>query len=166
MTSATEHQSDPPAVTRIRSTLDAAGVRYRILHHAETVSSAQAGADHGFGTLAQMAPTLILRSEQGYLAAIISGARRLSYKKIKKHLRLRDVSMASPTEVLEVTAAEVGAVAMVNPGLRTLIDSQLLGSGEVFGGCGVPRYALAIHINHLIAVSAADVFDFTEPRNP
>jgi prolyl-tRNA editing enzyme YbaK/EbsC (Cys-tRNA(Pro) deacylase) len=166
MTFATELQPDPPVVARLRTALDAAGARYRILHHPQSVTSAEDGASHGFGALEQMAPTLILRTEQGYLAAIISGATRLSYKKIKKHLGLRDVSMASPAEVLDVTGADVGAVAMINPGLRTLIDSQLPSKGEVFGGCGVPRYSLAMDASHLISITAADVFDFAEPRNP
>ncbi len=161
-----EHHAEPPVVARLRTTLDAAGARYRILQHSQLVSSAVDGASHGFGALAQMAPTLILRTEQGYVAAIISGATRLSYKKIKKHLGLRNVSMASPAEVLEETGAEVGAVAMVNPGLRTLIDSQLPAHGEVFGGCGIPRYSLAIDARDLISITAADVFDFTEPRSP
>ena len=166
MTIVTEMQSDPPQVAHLRTTLDAAGARYRILHHPETVNSAVDGASHGFGALEQMAPTLILRTEQGYLAAIISGTTRLSYKKIKKHLGLKDVSMASPAEVLEVTGAEVGAVAMVNLGLRTFIDSQIPPKGEVFGGCGIPRYSLAIHASDLISITTAEVFDFTEPRNP
>lgn len=161
-----EMQSEPPVVTTLRTLLDAAGVRYRILHHPEQLASARDGADHGFGALDQMAPTLILRTEQGYLATIISGATRLSYKKIKKHLGLRDVSMASPAEVMEVTGAEVGAVAMINPGLRTLIDTHLPAQGEVFGGCGIPRYSLAIETGQLVSATAAEVFDFTEPRNP
>jgi len=161
-----EMQSEPPVVTRLRSALDAAGARYRILVHEQPLASAQDGVNHGFGTLAQMAPTLILRTGQGYLAAIISGATRLSYKKIKKHLGLRDVSMASPAEVIEITGAEVGTVALINPGLRTLVDNNLALQGEVFGGCGVPRYSLAMDAGQLISITGADVFDFTEPRNP
>ena len=162
-----EPHAEPPVVARLRTMLDAAGVRYRILDHPQQVtSSALDGANHGFGALAQMAPTLILRTERGYLAAIISGATRLSYKKIKKHLGLRNVSMASPAEVLEETGAEVGTVALVNPGMRTLIDRQLPAQGEVFGGCGISRYSLAIDAGDLVSVTAADVFDFTEPRIP
>ncbi len=166
MTLAAELQSEPSVVTRLRSLLDAAGARYRILYHSAPLASAGDGVNHGFGALEQMAPTLILRTEQGYLAAVISGATRLSYKKIKKHLGLRNVSMASPAEVLEVTGSEVGAVAMINPGLRTLMDTRLQSQGEVFGGCGIPRYSLAMDASQLVSITAADVFDFTEPRNP
>ena len=161
-----EMQPDPPVVKKLRTLLDAAGVRYRIVQHDEQLASAADGVNHGFGALEQMAPTLILRTRQGYLAAIISGATRLSYRKIKQHLGLRDVSMASPAEVLEVTGAEVGAVALINPGLRTLVDSRLAAEDEVFGGCGIPRYSLAMQAHELVSITAADVFDFTEPRNP
>ncbi len=166
MTPESDLQSEPLPVQILRGVLGVTGVPYRILSHNEVVSSARDGATHGFGTLEQMAPTLILRSEQGYFAAVISGATRISYKKIKKHLRLRNVSLASPSEVLEVTGAEVGAVPMINPGLRTLIDSQLSAPDEIFGGCGIPHYSLVIRANDLAAATAAEIFDFTEPRTP
>ncbi|MBI1731578.1 MAG: YbaK/EbsC family protein [Gammaproteobacteria bacterium] len=167
MSAAGESRTDrePDQVLRLRAVLDAAHARYRILRHDATVSSARDGADLGFGKLAQMAPTLILRSEQGYLAAIIGGDRRLSYGKIRRHLGIRDVSLASPADVLALTGAEIGSVALVNPGLRTLVDRELAERGEVFGGCGVPYHSLAIQAADLIRTAAAEIFDFTEPRN-
>lgn len=155
---------DPPAVLRLRAVLDAARAVYRVRRHAESVGSARDGFDHGLGTLAQMAPTLILRSEQGCLAAIISGSTRLSYRKIKKRLGLRDVSLAPPETVREATGAEAGYVAMINPGLRTLVDERVLAESEVIGGCGAPGYALVIGGADLARAAGAEVFDFTEPR--
>lgn len=111
-----------------------------------------------------MAPTLILRSEQGCFAAIISGSTRLSYRKIRKRLGLRDVSLAPPDAVRAATGAEPGYVPMINPGLRTLVDERVLAESEVFGGCGAPGYALVIGGADLVRAAAADVFDFTEPR--
>lgn len=157
---------EPEPVARLRAVLDAAGVRYRILQHEISLNSARDGVDHGFGCLAQMTPTLILRSETGYLAAIICGDTRLSYRKIKKQLGLRDVSMASPDEVQSVTGAAPGSVAMINPGLRTLVDARVLEQDEVFGGCGVSLYSLAVGGADLARAAGAQVFDFTEPRNP
>jgi len=46
-----------------------------------------------------MAPTFILQTEAGYLAAIIQGDTRLSYKKIKQKLGLKNVSLAAPEQV-------------------------------------------------------------------
>jgi len=46
-----------------------------------------------------MAPTFILRSEAGYLAAIIRGDTRLSYKKIKQKLKLKNLCLATPEQI-------------------------------------------------------------------
>lgn len=156
--------AEPAPVTQLRALLDAAGARFRILQHEHTFHSAQDGVTGGLGTLAQMTPTLILRSENGYLAAIICGDTKIAWKKIRKHLGLRNVALATADEVVQVAGAAPGTVAMVNPGLRTLVDERVAAQSEVFGGCGVSNFSLAIGGMDLIRATAADVFDFTEAR--
>ena len=152
------------SLEELKHLLDDAGADYSILAHEETVVSAQDGVDSGFGDLRVMAPTLILKTEAGYLAAVIGGESRLSYKKIKKALGLKNISLASPQQVLEVTGAGVGAVSLVNPGLRTILDRRLLELDHVYGGCGIPRHTLRISVRDLVNVTRAQVFDFTEMK--
>lgn len=140
------------------------GAEYELIPHDTTYHSAEDGAAQGVGRIEQMAPTFILESKGDYYAAIISGATRLSYQKIKKHLGITDVSLASPERVRAVTGAEVGTVSLVNPGMTTLLDERLLASGVGFGGCGVPRHTLEIRITDLVRVTRARVFDFAEPK--
>jgi Cys-tRNA(Pro)/Cys-tRNA(Cys) deacylase len=109
-----------------------------------------------------MAPTLILHSEKGFLAAIIGGVSRLSYKKIKKELGLKNVSLASAEQISVLTGTQPGWVSLVNPRIRTLLDERLLAQEYVFGGCGVPQHTLRIRVQDLITVTHAKVFDFTE----
>ena len=152
------------ALLDLKRLLDTAEADYAILAHEETVVSAQDGVDSGFGDLRVMAPTLILKTEAGYLAAVIGGETRLSYKKIKKVLGLKNISLASLPQVLEATGAGVGTVSLVNPGLRTVLDRRLLELDYVYGGCGAPRHTLRIRVSELVAVTQAQVFDFTEPK--
>ena len=151
-------------LNQLRQILDGANVNYEILSHTETIISAEDGVARGIGNLAEMAPTLILESEKGFIAAIISGRTRLSYKKIKKMLGLKNVSLAKPDVVLRVTGAEVGTVSLVNLEFPTIIDSMLKETTNVFGGCGVPRHTLRIAPLDLILVTQAKVFDFTESK--
>ena len=65
--------------------LNKAGAHFTILHHDENIASAKNGASQGLGQLSEMAPTLILKTNRGFYAAIIRGDTRLSYKKIKKN---------------------------------------------------------------------------------
>ncbi len=144
--------------------LDEAGAEYAILVHAQAVDSAEDGLAQGFGSLAVMAPAFLLRSERGWLVAVISGETRLAYKKLRRQLGLKDVALARPETVLQVTGAAVGTMSLVNPGLPTLVDAHLATMDTVYGGCGVPHHTLRIRVRDLIAVTQAQVFDFTVPK--
>ncbi len=148
----------------LKAMLDAAGCTYSLLENEQTISTAQAGAETGLGDLSHMAPTFILKTEAGYLAAILRGDTRLSYKKIKRHLGLKNVSLANPEQVSEVTGAEVGYVSLVNPGLETIVDEKVLRMDVVYGGCGIPSYTLQIAPKDLLTVTRARVLDISEPK--
>jgi prolyl-tRNA editing enzyme YbaK/EbsC (Cys-tRNA(Pro) deacylase) len=155
--------AEPEVIAALRVRLDAAGVDYRIIPHRDvTLHSADDGVAHGMGQLDEMAPTFIVRTENGPLCAIVSGNTRIVWKKIKKQLGLKNVSLASPDEVRQLTGTEVGAVCLVNPGLETLVDERVLAQQEVYGGCGVPGYTLAISPDALVRVTGARVFDFCD----
>ena len=156
-------EEEAARLEHLRETLSTANVSYTILAQALIIRSAQEGVEQGLGELANMAPTFILRSEAGYLAAVIRGDSRLSYKKIKRELKLKNLRLASPEQVQQVTGAEVGYVSLLNVGLATIIDSRLIDVDTIFGGCGVPRHTLKINPRDLIALTQARVFDFTEP---
>lgn len=151
---------------QLRHLLDAAGINYDISSHEETIQSAEDGVASGRGTLAETAPTLILETEQGCIAAIIRGDTRLSYKKIKKALGLKNISLAKPDVVERETGASVGSVSLVNPGLLTIVDAQLLNMPLIHGGCGISHHTLSISPADLVRATQARVFDFTEPKDP
>ncbi len=156
---AADHQQ---RLDQLRSQLDAEHVRYRILPHETTYASAEDGVTHGVGTLAEMAPTLILKTEKGFVGAIISGATRIVYKKIKKQLGLKDVSLAKPDVVLHLTGSEVGTVSLIQRDLPAIVDSRVVEMETIYGGCGVPNHTLAINPKDLIRIINAQVFEFTE----
>ena len=148
----------------LKAALHAAHMDYTIFAQDLLIRSAQEGVDQGLGALADMAPTFILRTELGYRAAVIRGDTRLSYKKIRRELHLKNLCLASPEEVKQVTGSEVGYVSLFNPGIATIIDDRLLQMGSIFGGCGIPHFTLKIDSRDLIALTQAMVFDFTEPK--
>jgi prolyl-tRNA editing enzyme YbaK/EbsC (Cys-tRNA(Pro) deacylase) len=152
-------------LTQLRETLNATNVNYTLLAHDLIIRSAQEGVEQGFGELVNMAPTFILRSETGYLAAIIRGDTRLSYKKIRRKLKLKNLCLATPGQVRQATGSEVGHVSLLNAGVATIIDSRLTELDTIYGGCGIPCCTLKINPGDLIALTRAQVFDFTEPKD-
>jgi len=155
-----DHGSD--RLTQLKAHLDRAGISYTILVHEKNISTAQDGTQTGLGTLSNMAPTFILQTEKGYLAAIIRGDTRLSYKKIKKKLGLKNISLAAPDRVKQLTGSEVGHVSLVNPGVQTIVDSRITEETVIFGGSGEPNHTLQIAPQNVITITQAQVFDFTE----
>jgi prolyl-tRNA editing enzyme YbaK/EbsC (Cys-tRNA(Pro) deacylase) len=148
----------------LRSILDRAGCAYEILAHEITLHSAEDGVAHGMGSLEEMAPTFIIKSDGSYLAAIVSGATKLSYRKLRKALGVSNVSLADPRSVLELTGSRVGTVSLVQTDLPTIVDQRLLRLADGYGGCGVPGHTLRIRVADLVRITRARVFDFTEPK--
>jgi Ala-tRNA(Pro) deacylase len=157
-----EANDQPPRLSHLKAYLNAAGIAYAILVHPQNISSAQEGVQKGLGDLSVMAPTFILRTEAGYLAAVVRGDTRLSYKKIKQKLGLKNVSLAAPEQVKLLTGSEVGHVALVNHGLKTIIDERVTEVDSVYGGTGEPNHTLRISPQAVITLTQAQVFDFTE----
>jgi len=159
----TENQ-EPVRIVQLRETLDSARIHYIIHVHDLAIQSAQDGVDQGFGGLENVASTLILRTENNYLAVIIRGDTRVSYKKIKQKLKLKNIALALPEQVQQVTGSEIGYVSLINSGIVTIIDSRIAQMDTIYGGCGIPRHTLQINSQDLIALTQAQVFDFTEPK--
>lgn len=151
-------------LSELRATLDAAQCGYSILAHGTTIHSAEDGVARGMGRLEEMAPTFILKSEGGFLKAVLSGATRLSYRKIRKELGVSDVSLAPPATVLELTGSSVGTVSLVTTAAPTIVDERLAALPEGYGGCGVPGHTLRIRIADLVRVTRARVLDIAEPK--
>lgn len=151
-------------IERLRQLLDQQEAIYFFLEHEITLATAEMGPENGVGGLSEMAPTFILKTERGFIAAVISGDSRIAYKKIKKELGLKDVSLARPELVRELTGAEIGYVSMINPDLDTIIDGHLTEQAWACGGCGVPKTTLKIQPGDLVRATGARVFDFTERK--
>ena len=98
-------------------------------------------------------------------AAMVGGDTRISYKKGKRHLELKDLSLASPEQVQQVTGAEVGYVSLINSGNATIIVSRVAEMDTIYGGCGTSNYTLQISSHDLISLTQAQVFNFTEPKD-
>jgi prolyl-tRNA editing enzyme YbaK/EbsC (Cys-tRNA(Pro) deacylase) len=158
-----DHES--ARLSQLKLCLDSAGITYAILVHEQNISTAQGGAQTGLGALSAMAPTFILRTETGYLAAIVRGDTRLSYKKIKQKLGLKNISLATPDQVKQLTGSEVGHVALVNQGVQTIVDERVLEVAMIYGGSGEPNHTLQIAPQAVVTLTQAKVFDFTELKD-
>lgn len=135
---------------------------YFIYADGKSLKSAVEGAAHYGITLRETTPTLILKTKDGYLAVVICGDTRISFKKLKQVLSVKEISLADPQTVLSITGAHIGEISLINSNLETLIDARVLKNDYCYGGCGAPQSTLKIKTADLIRVTKARIIDFTD----
>lgn len=155
--------SDSAALNKLEVFLKDNHADYKIYSDDLSVATAQVGAEHYGISLDETTPTLILKSKNKYYAVIICGSTRISFKKLKQALNIKDLSLADPETVLQLTGATIGEVCMINS-IETLIDEKVLANKDCYGGCGIPTTTLRINTQDLIRLTKATVLNFADPR--
>ncbi|MBC3798664.1 aminoacyl-tRNA deacylase [Acetobacterium tundrae] len=139
-------------IEELRIWLNNSDVDFEILPNEKPVLSVNDAL--GFYEICETAPTLIIKSEKGYFALLLSGDRgRIDFKQIKKILQCKKVRMASADEVFETIGFEVGSVPLVGHHLPSVLDLHLLNYPYVYGGVGNANFTLKINPQDLIKVN-------------
>lgn len=121
-------------------------VEYEIIEHSKQIDTAQEGAEYFGIEIGQTAPTLILKTEKGYYALIISGDYgRVNFEVVKEALKVQQVKLAKPAEVEQAIGCKVGCVPLINPEFPTIMVKQLDRFEFVYGGTGTPNTTLKMH---------------------
>lgn len=118
---------------------------YELLYHELLLRSAQEGADYFNIHIGQTAPTLIIQTDIGFFALIISGKHdRIDFKEVAHILECKKVKLANPQDV-EKMGYTIGNVPLVGIPLPHILDESLLTYSFVYGGTGVKNYTLKIN---------------------
>jgi Cys-tRNA(Pro) deacylase len=99
---------------------------------------------------------VMLDSNDSPLLAIIPAQSKVSLKKLKQLLAVKDVRLASPEEVLAYSGYPAGGVSPFNNIHRALLDSKLLSSETVIVGGG--------DIDKLMELRTKDILEFLNPQ--
>ncbi|MFL0196862.1 aminoacyl-tRNA deacylase [Clostridium sp. WILCCON 0269] len=139
---------------RIKSLLVENNFEFEFIHHDKLIHTAQEGADYFKITIGQTAPALIIYTNIGFHALIISGSEeKLNFKKIKKLLKCTNVRMATKNEVKELTGFCVGTIPLFGLPFPYIIDKKLLQKLFIYGGTGEEHYTLKVNPNALIKLN-------------
>ena len=148
--------------------LDKHGIPYEIkTFSAETEKgAANVAAALGFRER-QMIKTLIFETGEGEQLLVMVGAdQHIKSGKLKKAAGSRNIKMASPEKVLEVTGYGIGSIppfCWQPEGFRTIIEASLL-EEEILGvGAGEWGNEILITPEQLVKASKAVPFDIVQP---
>ena len=149
-----------PSVERVTAALAAAGIATDIIVHAEPTHSSQAAADVLGIDVAQIAKSVIFRSETSdrVVLVIASGANRVNEARVVAHIG-EGIGKATASFVKERTGFTIGGVAPLghlNPPI-TLLDESLLRFEVIYPAAGHPNTGFAVAPAVLAAAAGATV---------
>ena len=108
--------------------------------------------------------SLLFKIGDKFCLCLVSGDKRCSLNKLKKKLNEKDVLMASPEEVKQVTGYTIGGVSPIGHLVKVKIymDKNLERFSKVFAAAGHPNAIFGISFFELKKLTNAEVDDLTE----
>ena len=151
--------------------LDERGIPYRRLDFASDTEKGAANVAAALGFAAgQMVKTLLFQTGAGELALIMLGGDRSAVSgHLKKALGSRNIRLADPERVLQVTGYAVGSIPPFHwqpPGFRSLVDAALLEYASLGVGAGEWGREIVLTPADLVAASSAVVVNLTDKSRP
>lgn len=152
------------SLTRIRATLDTAGIPARVLEMAGETRTAEAAAREAECEIDQIAKSIIFRGEstRRALLFITAGGNQVDSGKARA-LAAESLGRADAAFVRKMTGFAIGGVAPIahKTAPTPFFDPRLLDFETVYAAAGTPRHIFAIAPQDLLKLAGADCEDFT-----
>jgi Cys-tRNA(Pro)/Cys-tRNA(Cys) deacylase len=138
----------------LRTYLESHNLRHRFIEFDEPVKTVEQAAKKVDAS--QIAKSIVLvDSTDNPLIVVLLAKDRISYRKLKTMLGVKDVRLANEQEVLEYSGYPVGGVPPFTKIDRVLLDSGVLQKTIVIAGGG--------DINKLVELHTKDIVDLLKP---
>ena len=130
----------------------------------ETARTAQDAATALSCNIGAIVKSLLFSSGDDFVLCLVSGDKRCSLNKLKNILNKKDVSMAKPEDVKEITGYTIGGVSPVGhlTKVKVYIDSSLKRFTTVFAAAGHPNCVFEINFNKLSNLTLGEIKELTE----
>ena len=154
-------------VKRVERSIKEFDPNFKIICLEQTARTAQDAATALGCNVGAIVKSLLFNTDNNFVLCLVSGDKRCSLKKLKKVLNAKDVSMAKPEKVKEITGFTIGGVSPVGhlTKLKIYIDSSLERFTTVFAAAGHPNCVFKINYNQLINLTSGEIKELTEWDN-
>ena len=106
---------------------------------------------------------VIVTNKGEYFLVILQGDRKIKTKKVKKLLEVKDLKLAPPKEVKDITGYDVGDVPPISVNLPTIIDELVITRKKLYAGGGGPTKTLQIIVDELLDCTHPLIADVSIP---
>ena len=151
-------------VRRVQKKLKEFDESYRVIELDSSARTAKEAAESLNTDVGSIVKSLLFRSQNNFFLCLVSGDKRCSLNKLKKIKNQKDVSMANPDEVKEITGFTIGGVSPVGhlKPLEIYIDEELSRFKNIYAAAGHPNCIFKIDFDNLTKITKGSVKNITE----
>ena len=153
-------QTKPIYSENLRATLISKGIWHRFIEFDESVRTVEEAA-RKIPADRIIKSIVLIGSDKKPILAILPAQSRISYKKIKSILKVKDVRLAQPSEVLEHSGYPVGGVPPFNKIARILLDPTVRRNTKSVAGGGDPDKLVELETRDILEFLDAIIEDFS-----
>jgi len=149
--------------TKIKGWLEEAKIAMRLLHHEPTPTSEDSARVRG-EDIAIGGKALLLKCDGTFHLFVISAAKRLDSKAIRKHLGVKKVRFATAEELMERTGLIPGSVPPFGRPIldfNLYIDTSIEQNPRIAFNAGSITDSIILEIADYLVVAKGEVFQFS-----
>ncbi len=153
-----------PTFTKIIDWLEEENIPKRVLHHEPTPTSEDSARVRG-EDIAIGGKALLLKCGDAFHLFVISAAKRLDSKAIRKHLGVKKVRFASAEELMERTGLIPGSVPPFGRPIldfKLYIDTSIAENPRIAFNAGSITDSVILEIGDYLAIAQGEVFQFSK----
>ncbi len=154
--------------TQVRAFFEERGLSKEIRTFEESTHNSELAARSLGVEVGQIAKTILLMVDEKPVVVVISGDRRVDFKKVKAARGGRRVRLAGPEDVVAQTGFKVGAVSPVAlpEGIPLYLDLSLRRFGTICPAAGETNNMFLTTPDELLAMSGAEEKDLAKTDDP
>ena len=151
-------------VKRVQKKLLEFDASYKVMVLDSSARTALEAAESLNTDVGSIVKSLLFKSENNFILCLVSGDRRCSLNKLKKIKQQKDISMANPQSVKEVTGFTIGGVSPIGhlKEVEIFIDNNLKRFQNIYAAAGHPNCVYKVNFENLLKMTSGKVEDITE----
>ena len=155
---------DKGPVKRVNQILKDFNPNFKVIVLETSARTAQEAASSLGCEVGAIVKSLLFKTENIFTLCLVAGDKKASLNKIKKTLKIKDVSMASADDVKNITGFTIGGVSPIGHlnKINILIDQTLNRFNELFAAAGHPNCVFKIDYENLQKLTNGSIQEITE----
>ena len=134
------------------------GITHEILKHPQLITVFEVQKYLGYG-MEDSAATLVMKTDDSFIAIIRRGDTKLDNEKVKKLLGIKTIRMATEEEFEKLTGVPSGAASVYLPNIPTYIDTKIFEKEYINAGSGSLLYTFRYKTQDLKKIPQIQIVD-------